>query len=348
MEKNFCESGVNLGGWISQYRKYDHKHFQTFITAPDIRQIASWGMDHIRMPVDYPVLEDDAHPFRYKESGFDYIESCLEWCEENDLDVIFDLHKAPGYSFDDTIEEMKPMPLFTDESVSERFYQLWEEIAQRFVGRYPNLYFELLNEVNLPDSGPWNSMVQQAMNRIRAIEPFRKIVIGSNNFCSVNTLKDLDLLDDENVVYTFHFYEPLLFTHQKARWTPAAREYDQNLIYPGPYTDLDEFLARAPQHQAAYQHLAGTTMDSNVLRQYVFPALEFQQNTGATLYCGEYGVIEHTDPISRRNWHRDFLTILREASIGRAVWSYKRMGFGLVDYDGSVMDGDLILIICKD
>jgi endoglucanase len=36
-------AGTNLGGWISQYRKFDHDHFRSFITEADIEVIASWG-----------------------------------------------------------------------------------------------------------------------------------------------------------------------------------------------------------------------------------------------------------------------------------------------------------------
>ena len=31
--------GVNLGGWVSQFDKYDHEHFKTFITEDDILEI---------------------------------------------------------------------------------------------------------------------------------------------------------------------------------------------------------------------------------------------------------------------------------------------------------------------
>ena len=82
------QAGVNLGGWISQYDRYDHEHFKTFITQADIQRIASWGMDHVRLPFDYPVLEDDDTPFQYKESGWGYLDSCLEWCEAAGLNLI--------------------------------------------------------------------------------------------------------------------------------------------------------------------------------------------------------------------------------------------------------------------
>lgn len=341
----FCSSGVNLGGWLSQYRAYDPEHFRRFITAADIRQIADWGMDHIRLPVDYPILEDDSRPFEYLESGFEYIENCLNWCAENNLQVVLDLHKAPGYSFAETITGAKSMPLFSDPQVAERFIRLWEAIARRFLGRQPHLHFELLNEINLPDSAPWNHLLQETLRRLRQIDPQRIVIIGGNHFNSVHALGELPLLDDPNVVYTFHFYEPFLFTHQKAHWTPSVREFNQSLAYPGPFSGLAEFLERAPQYRAEFGWLVGQTMDLALVRRMLQPALDFLRQSGRRLYCGEFGVIEQADPASRRNWHRDVVSLLKEAGIGRAVWSYKQMDFGLVDEHSRVVDAELIRIL---
>ena len=33
------QKGVNLGGWISQFRKYDKAHFDSYITEEDIRKV---------------------------------------------------------------------------------------------------------------------------------------------------------------------------------------------------------------------------------------------------------------------------------------------------------------------
>ena len=75
------KAGVNLGGWISQYRNAGKEHFDSFITEADIRQIAGWGMDHVRLPIDYMVLVDDDNPFADKEESFYYVDSCIKRCE---------------------------------------------------------------------------------------------------------------------------------------------------------------------------------------------------------------------------------------------------------------------------
>ena len=87
--------GINLGGWISQYKRYlmHERHFDDFITLRDIERIAQWGFDHVRLPFDYDILEDDSKPGIYSEKGFSYIDCCLEWCERCGLNVVRDRPK---------------------------------------------------------------------------------------------------------------------------------------------------------------------------------------------------------------------------------------------------------------
>ena len=49
--------GVNLGGWLSQC-DYSEERLDGFITEPDFKQIAAWGFDHVRLPVDYNVIQN--------------------------------------------------------------------------------------------------------------------------------------------------------------------------------------------------------------------------------------------------------------------------------------------------
>jgi endoglucanase len=342
-----CQAGVNLGGWISQYEKYDRQHFETFIGAEDIQRIADWGMDHVRLPVDYPVLEDDEHPLVYKASGFTYLDRCLGWCRDNGLRVILDLHKAPGYNFADTIEGQQPMALFYDPLAQERFLKLWETLAERYQTEGDTLVFELLNEINLPDGAPWNELAPQAVECIRSVDVDRQIIIGGNHFNAVSELANIGLFNDPNIIYTFHFYEPLLFTHQKAHWSPVNRFHNTSVEYPGTVPGLEELFASHPEQRPGYERFIGLRMDEGLLRQYLQPAIDFIHKRGHVPYCGEYGVIEGAPESSRLNWHRDFLDLLRQQGIGRAVWSYKGMGFGLVDWDGRVVNEKLVQIVSE-
>ena len=338
------QAGVNLGGWISQYHHFDEGHFNRFITQADIQLIASWGMDHIRLPFDYPVLEDDDHPFAYRQAGLTHLDNCIHWCDQAGLNLILDLHKAPGYFFG-TFNETT---LFTHPQTRERFLRLWEMLAERYHGVNPNgLVFELLNEMVQPTSDPWNELAHEAFARIRSTDPTRWVMVGGNNYNSAWTLKEIELIDDPRVVYTFHFYEPMPFTHQRARWVPALLALDAVTPYPGMAPGLEEFLASHPEHSQGLEKFLSTPMDRDYLIANLKPALAFQRQSGAPLYCGEYGAIDHAPRESRLNWHRDFIGLLRDHNIGRAVWSYKEMNFRLVNKVGEIESQELIDIVSQ-
>ena len=65
------ERGMNLGGWFSQC-DHTRERYETFITRADIERIAGWGLDHVRVPVDYNLVEEEDGT--YKEEGFGYIQ----------------------------------------------------------------------------------------------------------------------------------------------------------------------------------------------------------------------------------------------------------------------------------
>ena len=336
--------GTNLGGWLSQYRKYDHDHFKSFIKESNISQISSWGMDHVRLPVDYPLFEDDDKPFTYKQSGFDYVSRCLDWCEKNNLDVVLDLHRAPGFSFYTYERET----LFKDPVLQKRFISLWQELAKRFSSRKkPRIIFELLNEIVLPSSDPWNELSAKTIKGIREVDNDHWIMVGGNFWNSASALKDLTIFDDPKIVYTFHFYEPFPFTHQKASWSKELSAFNTELEYPGGIPGLIEFIEKNEWTRKGLERFVGKQMDKHLLTEYFKPVLDFLKDNERPVYCGEYGVIEIAPRESLRRWYRDFIGMLRENRIGRACWSYKGMSFSLVDYNNKIVDEELIKIVSE-
>ena len=338
-------AGVNLGGWISQFQKYDHEHFKKFIKEDDIKRIASWGMDHVRLPVDYIVLEDDGNPFNYSEDGFQYIDDCLGWCKNYGLNMILDLHRTPGFSFGTLAENS----LFDDINMQKRFLGIWTAIAKRYVNQPHNLIFELLNEIVEPTSYRWNALAKKAVQVIREVDSDRGIIIGGNFYNSVHTLKELNLFDDPNVFHTFHFYEPIMFTHQRAQWMAVTAAYKKEITYPGDFTDFEEFLKLNPQYAESEwsKDFGGDPNDKNLMLKLLNDATDFIKYAQKPLYCGEFGVIESTPLQSRINWNRDFIDIMNEYGIGRAYWTYKGMSFGLLDREGKIVSQEMIDILSK-
>ncbi|MBQ3515664.1 MAG: cellulase family glycosylhydrolase, partial [Lachnospiraceae bacterium] len=205
--------GINLGGWLSQ-GSLEKEHLDTFITEEDIKAIKKIGADHIRIPVDFELIEDEQG--NILEDGHTYIRKGIDWCLQNDLNVVLDLHKTAGYVFDDAAYSNG---FFDNKVLQERFINLWKVLASRYGNQPDRVALELLNEVVNPSvADKWNDIARRTIEAIRAITPDSWIIVGGTRNNSVVSVKELDAPYDERIVFTFHCYEPLIFTHQGAYW----------------------------------------------------------------------------------------------------------------------------------
>lgn len=322
--------GVNLGGWISQFAKYDKNHFDTFITEKDIDYIASLGFDHVRVPVDYNVLEDeDGAP---KEDGFNYLKNCREWCEKNHLNMLIDLHECYGYSFDPLKKDMDREKFFYDDALQTRFMNLWKRIATAFKDYPDQVAFEPLNEVVLVEvADAWNEIAGRYIHMIREICPEHIIIVGGVCYNNVQSVPKLDLPVDEKVVYNFHCYEPMVFSHQSAYWMEGM-PLDFHIGYPKTLEEYRRAADELPCDLGGAVFQAGIREIGPGFFEDIFaPAVEKAQKDGVCLYCGEYGVIDQADPEDRLRWMKDIHVAFEKYGIGHALWNYKQKDFGLVD-----------------
>ncbi len=319
------EKGVNLGGWFSQC-DYSRERLEHFIEEEDIRKLAGWGLDHLRLPVDYNLVEDENG--EYKEEGFSHIKRAIEWCRKYNLNMILDLHKTAGYSFDAGESEEG---FFTSKKYQERFYKLWEQFAKRFSSYGDAIAFELLNEVTdekMADA--WNEIAANCVERIRKIAPATKILIGGYWNNSVMAVKDLPLPMDENIVYNFHCYDPLIFTHQGAGWLDGM-PLDFRMKFRHTIEEYQTYTKTYLPSSWAMMTVSSQKgeLGSNYFEALFAEAIAAAEERNVPLYCGEYGVIEKADAESTVEWYQAIHAVFEKYHIGRAAWSYREMDFGL-------------------
>lgn len=335
------QRGINLGGWLSQCVSMEDAHFDAFITEADIARIAGWGLDHVRLPIDCDIVFAgmDGTP----HARMRHVDDCVAWCEKYDLRLVLDLHKTYGYMFDTAVVP-DPDVFFNDPALQDAFIRLWETLARRYGGLRDRVAFELLNEVTNPAQAEnWNRIAARAMEAVRALAPDTWILVGGVNNNSVTRVPLLDPPRDARIVYNFHCYEPLVFTHQKASWVRSMTP-DFSMDYPQPVEAYHQAGARLGLWQA--EAPAAPEMISPAYFESLFrSALDYAERQGAPLYCGEYGVIDQADPQATLRWYRDIHAVFERHGIGRAAWTYKVRDFGLSDphYDG--IRSDLVKVL---
>lgn len=326
------EKGINLGGWISQCKEYTKEHYDSFICKKDLENIKNLGFDHVRLPVDYNVIMTDDGKFL--EEGFSYIDRGVEWAEAYGLNVIVDLHKTCGYMFD-TNAVPNPDAFFFDKGLQDIFIKIWEKIAARYASKSDMVAYELLNEIVNPAlEKEWNEIATRAFKAVRALAPESWIVVGGVDYNSVSAVPGIKVPVDEKTVFTFHCYEPLVFTHQKAPWV-VDMPADFEVSYPGSsieYIREKSRLIPQARHGAIFaESMNNLKIDDNFFTSLFEPALKTAEKIGVPLYCGEYGVIDRAPAEDSERWFNDIHRALEKHGIGRALWSYKKMDFGLMD-----------------
>lgn len=313
------EHGVNLGGWLSQC---DHTvdNYNNFIREEDFETISSWGLDHVRIPVDYEVVEE------HKE----YIDMALEWCKRYGLNMILDLHKTRGFSFDSGESEVG---FFESEKYQDIFYRLWEGLAERYKDESDVMAFELLNEVtDAKYCDIWNEISLSCIKYIRNIAPDMRIVVGGYHNNSMDAVRDLAMPYDENIVYTFHCYEPLIFTHQGAHWVKGM-DNDFRIPIDTSYGEMERMSAKyIDQVTVGFR---GFDRDESLAAKYFdeffAEVVGIGEERNVPIYCGEYGVIDLAMPEDTLKWYRMIGSTFDKYGIGRAAWNYRGKDFGLVD-----------------
>ena len=75
------------------------------------------------------------------------------------------------------------------------------------------------------------------------------------------------------------------------------------------------------------------------------PAVKIAEERGVALYCGEYGVIDRAAPEDTVCWYEAIHAAFTELGIGRAMWTYKALDFGLVDEHYAGIRKDLIALL---
>lgn len=319
--------GVNLGGWLSQ-SSLTEEHIKEFINEDDIRRIKEMGCDHLRLPVDFECIYDEKKK-KDNPLGYKYIDLCIEWCKKYGLNVVLDLHKAPGYVFDDFEYSAG---FFSNMELTALFLDIWDRLSKRYAKYSDMMMFEMLNEVTSFDViDEWNELALETIKVIRRNAKNVKILFGGVGYSAVKAVKYISEPYDENIVFNVHCYEPMAFSHQGAYWMEKM-PLDFRMPYPVDEKKYKEILDIVPSlHGLGEAEEALKALKDNFFINLFKEAVDCAEKYGVSLYCGEYGVIDRADTASTLRWIEDINKAFEYYGIGRAIWSYKKMDFGIID-----------------
>ena len=232
--------GTNLGNWlvpegymfkmnqVNAPRKIDELLYElvgpdslqvfwkgflnNYITHADIKYLKSIGVNHIRLPFHYKMFTDDLY-MGERNSGFKYFDRLIDWCREEQLYVLLDMHCAPGGQTGDNIDDSYGYPyLFKSKSSQDLMTEIWVKIADKYKDEPVIIGYDIVNE---PIAHYFNDelsdlnqklvlLYSRIVKEIRVVDKEHIIFLNGSNWSG-----NFDVFEeviDSNVVYEFHKY----------------------------------------------------------------------------------------------------------------------------------------------
>ena len=369
--------GVSLNNWFTwpRYAGWDKPGVLTPAYVPirheqgkaALATIRTLGFKTLRLGVDpapFIALEGEA-----RAEAKAHVLGAVRQALDTGMDVILDIHPNSRHKIYGQFAVIRGPD-------DEMFRNLLGVIGD-FAGdlsRLPagRVALEVMNEPRLKCQGDeqerWNTMLDAMIGAARRVSPKLPVIISGSCMSAYNGLLALDpgRWNDPNLIFTFHFYEPFVFTHQNAAFIAWPEKHLRNLPWPprpaqdmSPWmNDAEQFLQTVPEETRS----ATRANVQRVLAQYLLSGANrgtidkrfaevgaWADKHGVArnrIHIGEFGVWSDRGPRSgatcadRARWLRDF----REAS-DRAgfIWTFFHYDgpFGIVrDKPTRTIDGE--------
>lgn len=278
------KKGVNLSDWF--LADSPESIGKTVYSASDFADIKSLGVDVVRLPIRFHKMTGAAPDYTIPEVFFEKLDYAMDLAEEAQISMILDFHSYFGST---------PFPRDYGEA---QLTKAWEQVAAHCKDRSTHIYYEIMNE---PDGdylrNAWPAIQGRVLAAIRTVDTKHTVIVGGSDANSYKTLADLPEYEDDNLIYTFHFYEPFLFTHQGQDWsTPSWAEITG---VPFPYNaskmpSCPESLKNAGSGEWKVSTLfdnyptAGT---ANAVKNSIDVAINFAKERNVKIFCGEFGAM---------------------------------------------------------
>ena len=308
------DNGVSIS-WLEQTWNKNILDSNVIATS-DFRLLKRLGFKCMRIPVAFNHFQTNNS---YNPKLLERIDQILRSCHLYGFKVIICYHS--GNLGDGNYA-----------SASQDVINLWEMLAKKYYRQSADdLFFELYNEPPHMNPDIWQNAANEIIKAVRKIDNRRTFIVGASNYNSIYELSRTSPLNDDNIIYTFHFYEPFFFTHQGAEW---IGDQVATTGVPFPY-NVATFPPLNPRAKNTWGETNYYQYRTDGNEQSVRDKLQIVKNWGikynVPLLCGEYGAYnKYADQESRCRYIKAVRQTLKAMHIPGILWDYSS-GFSIFE-----------------
>jgi len=297
--------------------------FNVVETNERLRSAAAQGIRVIRLVPDKwqgekrDFLIGDADSFEgLVKADVDRLRAVLDQAEAANLRVILCMLSLPGARWRQANAGESDFRLYTEEGYLEAAAAFWTALAKTFAEHRAIVAYDLLNEphperARVPLLHDLNEVYRTLVAAIRTVDIATPIIVESGNFAGPDAFELLQPIDDDKVLYSFHFYEPWEYVNHRnnGRWT-----------YPGMIPGADPDLV---------EHVEARTLE-----KYIAPVIRWQVEhamPSKRIFCGEFGCPRSN--VGAAVWLTDVIRMLDEHRWHWAFYAYREDRWPVMDYE---------------
>jgi len=283
------------------------------------------GFTHVRIPLSPSLVFTDGPGIGLNKTRVALFKSRVQSFVEEGLAVVVDLHPSES--------EKRELG---NQVGDTRLVDRWNILSKELSTLNPEFVFlEVLNEPHPLVGSAWHELQGRLLTSIRSGAPDHTIVLNPGGWSGVDDFENFKPYTDRNVVYTMHWYGPILFTHQGASWSWNIAEQVAGLGWPVTQEAAEAAALKARSDEArnfVRQHAQDGQFQKNWIEQQFNKLSRWQtQNDGARVYVGEFGAYRKVSPaLDRFRWHRASREAFEARGWGWSVWDFKG-GFGVAN-----------------
>ncbi|AZO50544.1 MAG: glycosyl hydrolase [Mesorhizobium sp.] len=375
--------GLNLDQWTTWTgeEKWNdpnailpYPEWRKFLKEDDLKALKDAGFDFLRMPVDpSPFLSEETLALR--DDLYASVLDSARMINRAGLKVIVDMHLIPAGGN----RKIGMGQVMDDPGTFDAYVDMVRKMARTLSNEDPGqVAFEPMNEPIVDCDGDgtnlWPERQKKLFAAARSSATRLTLILTGACYSNAASLARIDpkLIADDNIIWSFHSYDPFLLTHQGATWAGDFIRYVTGLPFPltaVPQGQLDVALdtirarikAEAPwtrrSGMLAYLDEQVASMDSDDkllgIMDAPFKTVEAWAKANGirpeNITLGEFGMIRqeygnaYVMPAEYRAAYVSQMIGRAEAhGFSWSVWGYGG-AFGIVDaFDGDKAEPDIM------
>lgn len=330
------------------------------INREDIRLIKSMDFEFVKLLIN-PAVFQTGRGLNFGNMW--YFEQIVNFGVEQRLPVVVCIHPENEFKIE----------CLQDKAKFENLLGFYRELAVYIARRWnpDQLAIQLMTEPfgsssKADDWNYWDTLQHRIWKVVRQFMPAHTMILSGDMTGQIEGLCDITPVIDANVMYSFTFYEPHIFSFQGGSWQPGGIQYLKEIPYPSNpdiVSSMQNYLSAVPEQskaamKAEIERYAVENWNRDRLKARMQQLVDWNQYYGGgrlKIWCAEFGCYQGANAVDRCRYIQDMRSLFDANHIGWSYWSYNetfsamtsnRTPFGAASEQ--VPDGDILKALMPD